>query len=47
MADDTQVTITNRPWLEIVEQYDPTRWTTQDPSYEFANGRKFVDPKSQ
>ncbi|MGH8865049.1 MAG: hypothetical protein ACREVZ_10485 [Burkholderiales bacterium] len=47
MAEEEKVQITNRPWLEIVEEHDPTRWTTQDPSYAFSNGRKFVDPKSE
>lgn len=47
MADDTQVTISERLWSEVVEQHDPQRWKIRDPSYEFSNGRKFEDPKDE
>lgn len=48
MADEQTVEITTRPWLEIVEAFDPTFYTRRDQAvYEFANGRKFEDPREQ
>lgn len=46
MADET-VEITTIPWVEVVEAHDPKRWSERDPAYEFTNGRKFEDPRSQ
>jgi hypothetical protein len=48
MADDAQkVEVTTVSWVEVVEAHDSKRWSTPDPSYEFNNGRKFTDPKTQ
>ena len=47
MADEQTVEITTVSWIEVVEAADKTYWTAKEPAYEFGNGRKFQDPRTQ
>jgi|APCry1669188970_1035186.scaffolds.fasta_scaffold66530_2 hypothetical protein len=45
MADDSKINSSSVLFSQVVKNADPT--DEEKPTYEFGNGRKFVEPKPQ